>query len=260
MAIDPVLVPPRDGIDIGDYSLRDFAAKWMWQQSDLAQLGRYRADNAALVSGGDCRARVILMGDSITEFWTDAGVLEGRDWHAVNRGIAGQNAAQMLLRFQADAVALTPRAIVLLCGTNDLRSYAGPPVALAEAAKTRIADAVTSMTDIATSRGIAIALCTLPPVGAQSDTYRDPVAIAGVNRWITDFARARALPLVDYHAALADVASRLPEALSDDGVHPNRAGYARMMTRLCPALAALGFAPDAMRAEAEIPPRANNPE
>ena len=249
VTIDSVLIPPRDGIDIGDYSLRDFAAKWMWQQADLAQLGRYRAANAALVARADPRARVVLMGDSITEFWTDADALAGPGWYAVNRGIAGQNAAQMLLRFQADAIDLAPRAVVLLCGTNDLRSYAGPPAALAEAALARIAPAMTSMADIATARGVAIALCTLPPVGRQPDTYRDPAAIVGVNRWIADFARARGVPLVDYHAALADAAGRLPAALSDDGVHPNPAGYARMMTQLSAVLAALGCTPDVTPAD-----------
>lgn len=235
--IDPALVPPRGGIDVGDYTLRDFAAKWMFQQCDLAELGRYREANAALSGDGGTRARIVLMGDSITEFWTDSEMLAGEGWRVLNRGIAGQNATQMLLRFEDDVVALSPRVAVLLCGTNDLRCYAGHPAAIADSALDRIRIAVTAMADISAARGIALILCTLPPVGRQPETWRDPAALRGVNAWIAGFAESRGLETVNYYDALADGEGFLPAALSDDGVHPNAAGYARMATALQAALA-----------------------
>lgn len=240
-SIDPILVPPRGGIDIGDYSLRDFAAKWLVQQADLAEIGRYRDANTVLVGDGDARKRVVLLGDSITEFWTEAASFSGPGWRTVNRGIAGQNSTQMLLRFEDDVVALGPRLAVLLCGTNDLRSYAGPPPAIADSARERIVRNVTAMADIAQARGFALALGTVPPVGNQPGVWRDPAAISQVNAWIAGFARSRSLALVDYCRALADADGRLPATLSEDGVHPNEDGYARMTAALLPVLADHGF-------------------
>jgi lysophospholipase L1-like esterase len=239
--VDPILTPPRGGVDIGDYSLRDFAAKWLVQQADLAETDRYRAANAALLAEGDCRQRVVLIGDSITEFWTAAEGFGGATWRTVNRGIAGQNSTQMLLRFGDDVAALDPALAVLLCGTNDLRCYAGPPTAIAASALDRVRRNVTSMADIAKGRGIALVLATLPPTGRQPDTFRDPAAIVAVNNWIGDFARARALGFIDYHGALRGADGYLPPALSADGVHPNAAGYARMSAALLPVLTDQGF-------------------
>ena len=96
--MDSLLIPPRDGIDIGDYTLRDFAAKWLMQQCDLAEVSVYREANRALLAGEDRRQRVVFMGDSITEFWTDLAELQTESVAIVNRGIRGQNSSQMLLR------------------------------------------------------------------------------------------------------------------------------------------------------------------
>jgi len=237
----PVLIPPRGGVDIGDYTLRDFAAKWMSQQCDLAQLGYHRAANDRLVGDGDGRDRVVFMGDSITEFWAAIAELGGEGWRALNRGIAGQSSTQMLLRFGDDAVDLAPRLIILLCGTNDLRSYAGAPGMIVDVALGHIRRSVTAMADIAQARGIALALATLPPVGRQLETYRDPAGILEANGWLREFADTRRLRLIDYHAALLDQEGFLPPELSDDGVHPNAAGYARMRIALQPTLDAHGY-------------------
>jgi acyl-CoA thioesterase I len=232
----PVLIPPRGGGDVGDYSLRDFAAKWLVQQADLAEIARYRSANAAVLNDSDPRDRVVLIGDSITEFWDDASALAGPTWRTVNRGIAGQNSTQMLLRFEADVVDLAPRLAVLLCGTNDLRSYAGSPALIADSAGDRIRRNVTAMADIASGRGFQLALCTVPPVGRQPDVYRDAGAIRSINSWIVDFAGQRGLRVADYYSALADNDGSLSLTLSDDGVHPNKLGYARMIDVLRPLL------------------------
>jgi acyl-CoA thioesterase I len=237
----PVVSPPRSGGDIGDYSLRDFAMKLLVQQADLAEVERYRVANRELRQGGDGRDRIVLMGDSIIEFWNAAAALEGATWRAVNRGIAGQNSTQMLLRFEDDVVALAPRLLVLLCGTNDLRCYAGHPSTIAASALERITRNVTAMTDIAGARGIVAMIGTLPPVGVRRDVCRDPGAIRAVNQWLTEFATGRGLGVIDYHAALIDADGHLPPQFSEDGVHPNCEGYARMMTALRAALISQGY-------------------
>jgi lysophospholipase L1-like esterase len=230
--MESLLIPPRDGIDIGDYTLRDFAAKWLMQQCDLAEVSRYREANRALLAGEDRRQRLVFIGDSITEFWTDLTGMQTESLAIINRGIRGQNSSQLLLRFEDDAIALQPACIVLMCGTNDLRSYVGDAGSVAENARQRIVRNVTAMADIAQARRIALCLAAIPPVNPAHPVHRDPAAIIAVNAWLADFAAARQLDFIDYHRVLVDVDGYLDAAFSDDGVHPSAAGYARMKQQL----------------------------
>ncbi len=233
-----LLIPPRDGVDIGDYTLRDFAAKWMMQQCDLAEVSVYREANLALLASEDRRRRLVFIGDSITEFWTDLAELQTESVAVINRGIRGQNSSQLLLRFEDDAIALQPACIVLLCGSNDLRSYVGAASSVAESARQRIVRNVTAMADIALARRISLCLAAIPPVNPAHPVHRDPSAIVAINAWLADFAAPRQLGFIDYHRALVNGAGHLDAAFSDDGLHPNAAGYARMRQELqrCPTV------------------------
>jgi lysophospholipase L1-like esterase len=231
------LRPPLHGTGIGDYTLHDFAAKWMMQQDDIAEIGKYAADNERLKSEVVSDHRIVLIGDSITEFWKWPNV---PGLAMINRGIAGQNSSQMLLRFENDVVDLAPTAVVLLCGTNDLRAYVGHPASVALSARMRIARNVRAMTDIARCNGIKVVLCALPPVGSDMERVsRSGEAILGVNGWLRDFAREKSYNFVDFHAGLANSNGSLPSEFSDDGVHPNKAGYDKMWPILREAITAL---------------------
>ena len=58
------------------------------------------------------------MGDSITDGWKLDQYFPGKPY--INRGISGQTTPQMLVRFRPDAIALQPKVVVILAGTNDL--------------------------------------------------------------------------------------------------------------------------------------------
>ena len=67
------------------------------------------------------------MGDSITDGWSNpqfGGFFPAKPY--VNRGIGGQTTPQMVLRFRPDVIALQPKVVVILAGTNDLASNTGP--------------------------------------------------------------------------------------------------------------------------------------
>lgn len=242
VAAQSQLRPPMGGQGIGDYTLHDFAAKWMMQQDDIPEIARHHAANQALLASGDRRPRVVLMGDSITDHWDALEAESSPDLLVVNRGIGGQNTSQMLLRFQDDVVALSPVAVVILGGTNDLRAYVGDPASVGPSALARISRNITAMADIARGRGFKVVLATLPPVGAEREKVsRDAEAIKAVNAWIKAFAAERGYPVADYHAALVDAAGVLPPRLSPDGVHPNAEGYAAMRPPLEQALAKAGL-------------------
>jgi len=94
---------------------------WM---NDFGNLARYRDANAKLAPPPAKEERVVFLGDSITSNWDLAKYFPGKPY--INRGISGQTTPQMLLRFRADVIALEPRVVVILAGTNDIAGNTGP--------------------------------------------------------------------------------------------------------------------------------------
>jgi lysophospholipase L1-like esterase len=199
---------------------------------DWASLCRYRANNASLLATG-VAPDMVFLGDSITEFWAkaDPAMFSTGAW--VGRGISGQTSAQMLLRFQADVVALHPRHVHILAGTNDVAGNQGPVNLQA------FRDNITAMVALARAQGIQVILGSIPPAKRMfwKPTLVPEPRIAEFNDWLKDFARQQKLDLVDYHAALLNAAGDdvAPE-LANDGVHPNRNGYAVMKRQLLQVL------------------------
>ena len=131
-ALATVLLAPPASAQIGEMKLHDFAAKWMVQQDDFADIGAWREANRILLASADHRPRIVLMGDSITYHWQAKDLPAPAGLNLLNRGVAGQNTTQMLLRFEDDVIALKPAAVVILGGTNDLRAYVGDPAGQAD--------------------------------------------------------------------------------------------------------------------------------
>jgi len=116
--------------------------------NDFGELARYRDENARLPSPAPGGKRVVFFGDSITDIWPLAEYFPGKPY--INRGISGQTTAQMLVRFRQDVIALQPKAVVILAGTNDIAGNTGP---------TRIEDIeanFTSLAELAKANRIAI--------------------------------------------------------------------------------------------------------
>src|SRR6202007_2773586 len=94
---------------------------------DWPELSRYREANAKVTAPGKDEERVVFMGDSITDGWQRpqfGGFFPGKPY--IDRGIGGQTTPQMLLRFRPDVIALQPRVVVILAGTNDIAGNTGP--------------------------------------------------------------------------------------------------------------------------------------
>jgi lysophospholipase L1-like esterase len=201
--------------------------------ADWPRLGRYAAANAALPPLKRGERRVVFFGDSITDNWSKkgyGGFFPGKPY--VNRGIGGQTTAQMLVRFRADVVALAPAAVVILAGTNDLAGNSGKTTP--EAIQNNLA----SMTDLAKVAGIRVVLASLLPITDDKrapdgtpiirSTDRPPESVRALNTWMATLAKKKGYGFLDYHAALADAEGELKAELTDDGLHPNAAGYAVM--------------------------------
>jgi lysophospholipase L1-like esterase len=211
---------------------------------DFGKLERFAAANAALGPVAKGERRVVFFGDSITDNWSKpayGGFFPGKRY--INRGIGGQTTGQMLLRFRADVIALAPRAIVILAGTNDLAGNSGP-VSPAE-----IENNLASMIELARAHGINVALASLLPVCDCKKTPdgkpwkrtedRPPQAIVALNNRLAALAKKSGAAYVDYFTALVDAGGALRSELTDDGLHPNAAGYALMAPLAEKALAKL---------------------
>jgi lysophospholipase L1-like esterase len=226
----PPLVPPAE-LATWNHDLPPSAAVQAFIQEiqrrgklDYANLCRYGADDAALTAKGDKPPVAVFLGDSITENWArmDSGFLAEHVF--VGRGISGQVSAQTLLRFEQDVVDLRPRVVHIMIGTNDVAGNDGATTYEA------IERNIVAMVSLARANGIAVVLATIPPAAdfPWRKGMRPAPKIQHLNDWLRDYARRNGIAVADYHTALADAAGGFPTALSQDGVHPNLAGYKAM--------------------------------
>jgi acyl-CoA thioesterase I len=192
-------------------------------RTDWAQLAQYRDANRRLPPPSAAKPRVIFLGDSLTQSWDLAGL--GLDKiEVLNRGISGQTSPQMLVRFRQDVVELKPAVVHILAGTNDLAGNTGPTTLEA------IEDHLSSMVEIAEANRIRVVLGSVLPAldYPWRPGLRPAPRIVALNDWIRAYAKRRNLLYADYYSALVDPQGGFKSELADDGVHPNRAGYAAM--------------------------------
>lgn len=191
-----------------------------------ANVARYHDQNATLAAPAPGENRVVFMGDSITDGWSRGGTIF-QNTHYINRGISGQTTPQMVVRFRPDVIALKPKVVVILAGTNDIAGNTGTTTL------EQIEVNLTSMVELAASNGIRVVLCSVLP--AYDYPWRKGLQpapkIAALNAWEKDYAASHGLVYLDYYSAMVDDRPGLKAELSADGVHPNKAGY-QIMERL----------------------------
>jgi lysophospholipase L1-like esterase len=199
---------------------------------DWPALSRYHDDNAKVVEPAKNEQRVVFMGDSITDSWdnpSNGGFFPGKPY--INRGISGQTTPQMLIRFRRDVIALKPKVVLILAGTNDIAGNTGPTTLEA------IEDNLTAMAELAKLHKIRVVFASLLPISDYEvrngqpiiqSVKRPPDKIKALNGWMKSYADANGLVYLDYFSAMVDDKGFLKDELSNDGLHPNPAGYAVM--------------------------------
>jgi lysophospholipase L1-like esterase len=223
--------PPADCQELPGLTARLTSAEKTLR--DWPNLERYRESNAQLPAPAEGEKRVVFMGDSITDMWAQprfGGFFPGKPY--VDRGISGQTTPQMLLRFRPDVLALAPKAVVILAGTNDIAGNTGPMTL------EQIEGNLQSMAELANANGIRVVLASVLPVSDYGHNAegkplnitngRPPATILALNAWIQKYAGQNHAVYLDYFSAMADDQGFLKKELSEDGLHPNAAGYAGM--------------------------------
>jgi lysophospholipase L1-like esterase len=190
---------------------------------DFGQLGRYRDANVALKPPAPGENRAVFFGDSITDLWHLDEFFPGKPY--INRGIGGQTTPQMLVRFRQDVIDLHPKVIVILAGTNDIAGNTGPM---------RLEDIeanYASLAELARAHDINLIYSSVLPVHDYTPrahdffAQRSPEKILELNRWLKSYCASNGCLYLDYFSSMVDEKGYMKKDLSDDGLHPNAAGF-----------------------------------
>jgi lysophospholipase L1-like esterase len=138
----------------------------------------------------------------------------------------------MLVRFRQDVIAVQPKVVVILAGTNDIAGNTGPM---------RLEDIeanYASLAELAQANHIRVVLSSVLPIHNYTDRSKDffaqrsPEKILELNQWLKNYVSTHPDCLyLDYFTPLVDDKGLLKKDLADDGLHPNAAGY-KIMTPL----------------------------
>ncbi|HCE45266.1 MAG TPA: hypothetical protein DET40_17135 [Lentisphaeria bacterium] len=206
---------PGKGV-IRKFGWMDDNRKWFWTQREKEQ------------------GAVVFVGDSLTGGWKDIGkAFPGMK--VANRGIGGDVSRGVLFRFQEDVLDLSPRAIVITVGTNDLTA----------AGKTD--DYASNIADILAmvekkNPDLPVVLCTTPP----SANPKAPVKLSerqALNAGIVKAAEGRKnVAICDLYAVMAN-ADGTPkgEYFGEDKLHMVKAGYDKWTETIKPVFEKLGI-------------------
>jgi lysophospholipase L1-like esterase len=196
---------------------------------DWAEMARYRDANKTLTAPAAKDARVVFMGDSITDGWQQpryGGFFPGKPY--VDRGISGQTTPQMLVRFRRDVIDLQPKAVVILAGTNDIAGNTGP------VSNEEIQGNLASMSELAHAHNIKVVMSSITPVseyhvrGIPQTTARPMERVKAMNDWMKSYAASHGDVYLDYFSAMIDDKGLMRAELTEDDLHPNAKGYAIM--------------------------------
>jgi lysophospholipase L1-like esterase len=185
-------------------------------------LAKHQA-NLAVARQGD--AELLLMGDSITDFWRNAeGPFAGKavldrhfgQWKIANFGIAGDTTQGVLWRLRnGEGTGFSPRAVMLMIGTNNTLRNTAPEIAEGIGAvvlelQERFPEA-------------KILLLAVFPRGRANDPVRQ--TIAEINRIIARLHDGERVHYLDIRDRFLDVRGEIPTDVMSDLLHPGPKGY-----------------------------------
>lgn len=179
--------------------------------------------NLAVAKQGD--AELLLVGDSITDFWrNEQGPFAGKavlekyfgKWKVANFGIAGDTTQGVLYRLQhGEGQGIKPRAIMMMIGTNNTARNSA-----AEIAEGIGAVVLELQKDFPQAK---ILLLGVFPRSRPSDPVRG--VIAEINRTIARLDDRKSVYFLDIGRVFLDADGVIAPDIMSDGLHPSAKGY-----------------------------------
>jgi beta-glucosidase len=228
---------PRPGLPCPDYRTESvtpamlnesWAVDW-WLPRHEKKLEEKRR----LVAAGTA-PEIVFIGDSITEGWEK----DGREvWqqhyarhHAMALGFGGDRTENVLWRLQHGEIdGLSPKAVVLMIGTNNTGHRAEDPRTTAAGIK-RLLDEIRRRLP-----KTQVLLLAVFPRGEKPDDHLRQIN-ARVNQAIAGYADGRAVHFLDINPALLNADGTLSKDVMPDLLHPSARGYAIWQRAMEPTL------------------------
>jgi len=180
-------------------------------------------ENLEVARRGD--AELLLMGDSITDFWRNTeGNFAGKSvldkhfgqWTIANFGIAGDTTQGVLYRLRnGEGEGFSPRAVMLMIGTNNTGRNTA-----AEIAEGIGAVVLELQKDFPEAK---ILLLGVFPRGRANDPVR--ATIAEINETIARLHDGDRVHYLDIGDAFLDAGGNIPPDVMSDALHPSTKGY-----------------------------------
>ena len=171
--------------------------------------------------------KIVFMGNSITQMWSDNSFFFKSNPSFINKGISGQTTPQMLMRFDDDVIKENANTVIILAGINDIAQNTGP-IQIKD-----IADNIFRMAEMAQKNNINVFICSVLPANRilWNKSIKPTYKVIKLNMLLKEFCKNKNIEYVDYYSEMVDWSGGLKSPLYTskwDLVHPNKKGYEKM--------------------------------
>ena len=171
--------------------------------------------------------KIVFMGNSITQMWSDNSFFFKSNPSFINKGISGQTTPQMLMRFNDDVIKENANTVIILAGINDIAQNTGP-IQIKD-----IADNIFRMAEMAQKNNINVFICSVLPANRilWNKSIKPTYKVIKLNMLLKEFCKNKNIEYVDYYSEMVDWSGGLKSPLYTskwDLVHPNKKGYEKM--------------------------------
>jgi len=168
---------------------------------------------------------IIFFGDSQIALWPMAPSFGS--FPIVNKGVSGDWASKAVDRFSEDVLALKPKLLIMLIGTNDLGH--------GKSAEEIIRD-IEIMLVKAVNKNIRVVLCSLLPVRGKYIVDHSLKDILKINNKLKSLSYEYDADYVDFYSKLLDMDGAFNGEYTEDGLHLNKLGYIKISQIMLPVL------------------------
>ena len=171
--------------------------------------------------------KIVFMGNSITQIWSDNSFFFKSNPSFINKGISGQTTPQMLMRFDDDVIKENANTVIILAGINDIAQNTGP-IQIKD-----IANNIFRMAEMAQKNNINVFICSVLPANRilWNKSIKPTYKVIKLNMLLKEFCKNKNIEYVDYYSEMVDWSGGLKSPLYTskwDLVHPNKKGYEKM--------------------------------